>query len=104
MSSIGSLAGNIHLTPSWKGSCVFLDGNATRLGTRRGARRDLLFVRSGWTGSASLRAAGGTARAGGTLEDGPEEKKDASDDRAHAAIAKSRQVLEMQSTLLEQVS
>jgi hypothetical protein len=106
--SIGSLVGNIHLTHccNWKGSCVFLDPNAARLTTRRGARRDLLFGRTGWTGRARLRDAGGTTGAGGTLEGGPQEnkKKDAADDRVHATIAKSRRVLEMQSTLLEQVS
>lgn len=82
---------------------MFLDGNAARLRTSRRARGDLLFVRTGWKGAARLRAAGGTTGGGGTLEGGAEEKKDAADDRAHATIAKSRQVLEMQSSLLEQV-
>lgn len=104
MSSIGSLAGSIQLACNWKSSCVFLDGNAARLSGRRGARRDVLFVRTGWKGGARLRAVGGKTGGGGSLEGGAEGKKDdAADDRAHATIAKSRQVLEMQNTLLEQV-
>lgn len=100
MSSIGSLAGSIQLVRNWKGSCVFSDGDAVRLSGRRSARRDLLFVRTGWKYGARLRAVGGKNGAGGSLEGGADE----ADERAHATIAKSKQVLEMQSSLLDQVS
>lgn len=104
MSSMGSLAGSIQLVRNWKGSCVFPDGNAARLSGRRSARRDVLFVRTGWKSGYRLRAVGGKTGAGGSLEGGAEEKKDEADDQAHATIAKSKQVLKMQSTLLDQVS
>ncbi|XP_078175012.1 soluble starch synthase 2-2, chloroplastic/amyloplastic-like [Carex rostrata] len=104
MSSIGSLAGSIQLVRNWKGSCVFPDGNAARLSGRRSAKRDVLFVRTGWKSGYRLRAVGGKTGSGGSLEGEPEEKKDEADDRAHATIAKSKQVLKMQSTLLDQIA